>query len=306
MHGGLVTVAYDDIKQYGIKLKEASLDDLILAYTYIGNKTNPIKFPNKGEGYLVESINCTGADGVWDEINWGVKFSNITSKNIYCNAIIRDEVPEVYGNSIQTLYTNIYTNNSPTIPISKIVDTDNYYSGNYPYPSSLNGSLVANGNVTVLSATPRAGNSYNKAKVISGSNIHTLQRETLERWINIRVEAGNSTVNINLSNFKLIFKDGTSQTIQQAIDQQYIQPLVIISSFSRSQQYVWSNFYNILSGGQPSRGNYMYGYIIFKTTTKSALTSYSFTSNSAWNDLYDGISVIEYSENVKISTQPLK
>ena len=37
-------------------------DDLIVAYTYVGDETAPDRFPNKGEGYIVKSVTCNGMD----------------------------------------------------------------------------------------------------------------------------------------------------------------------------------------------------------------------------------------------------
>ena len=60
VHGGLVNLEYDDIKKYGLALKEIKSGDVILAWTYVGNKVKPSHFPNKSDGYEVESVKCNG------------------------------------------------------------------------------------------------------------------------------------------------------------------------------------------------------------------------------------------------------
>ena len=50
VHGGLVNLEYDDIKEYGLALKEIKSGDVILAWTYVGNKVKPSHFPNKSDG----------------------------------------------------------------------------------------------------------------------------------------------------------------------------------------------------------------------------------------------------------------
>ena len=79
----------------------------ILKYDYIGTEEKPKLFSNKGEGYIVENINFEGANAVWDNINWSIGFKSVTSNNIECNVTLNDDIKEVYGETIQTLYKNI-------------------------------------------------------------------------------------------------------------------------------------------------------------------------------------------------------
>ena len=65
-------------------------DDLIVAYTYVGEETAPERFPNKGEGYIVKNVTCNGMDAEWNNITWSLAFSNVTGKNITCNFEIDD------------------------------------------------------------------------------------------------------------------------------------------------------------------------------------------------------------------------
>ena len=51
----------------------------IIAFTIEGEKTN-ISFPQKGEGYLGESVTCTnGITGVWNNDTWKLELSNLTT-----------------------------------------------------------------------------------------------------------------------------------------------------------------------------------------------------------------------------------
>ena len=70
-----------------------------------------IQCQNLSVGYagetLIENINFEGANAVWDNINWSIGFKSVTSNNIECNVTLNDDIKEVYGETIQTLYKNI-------------------------------------------------------------------------------------------------------------------------------------------------------------------------------------------------------
>ena len=298
-------VKYSNSKTEKTNVQDA-IDELYeisktLKYNYIGSTKAPATFPNKDEGYIVENINCNGASAVWDNTNWSINFKNITSDNFRCNITLNDDVKEVYGETIQTLYKNIYTSNNTTVPLTASASFDNYYSGNFAAPTTLLNLVGSNSNL--ISSTPHA--LLTEYSIISsGNNTYNLV-ETINKWVVFSIFGAYGSGNYTISSFKLTFKDGSSLTIQEAINNKYIEPLSILSSSAQEQKYLSQNFYNIINGGNFD-GYFSIGYIIIKITNKSPLVGCSLTSNINFNTTNDGLIVHQLSENFKISTKPLK
>ena len=64
------------------KVKYLGGDINIVSYNYDG--TSNSQPPNKNEGYILTNINCEGATGEWDDVNWELNISSLTSK-VKCN-----------------------------------------------------------------------------------------------------------------------------------------------------------------------------------------------------------------------------
>ena len=64
------------------KVKYLGGDINIVSYNYDGNVNS--EPPNKNEGYILTNINCEGATGEWDDVNWELNISSLTSK-VKCN-----------------------------------------------------------------------------------------------------------------------------------------------------------------------------------------------------------------------------
>ena len=288
--------AIDELYELSEKIKYN-----ILKYDYIGTGEKPKLFPNKGEGYIVENINCEGANAVWDNINWSISFKSVTSNNIECNVTLNDDIKEVYGETIQTLYKNIYTSNNPDTPITTSNSNDAYYSGNFYAPFLLGSMIVLNG--SLISNLPRATLSE-FSLIKNGNNTYEL-KETSNRWVLFKIYGSYGSWSYNISDFKLNFKDNTKLTLQEAINSKYLEPLAIISSSSSEQKYLQNNFYNMLNGKITS-GSYSVGIVIVKVTNKSALTGCSLYSDFNFNTEHDGLAVYKAAENFKISTKALK
>ena len=110
VHGGLVNLEYDDIKEYGLALKEIKSGDVILAWTYVGNKVKPSHFPNKSDGYEVESVQCNGKEAKFDNYNWSLSLPDTIEEEITCEFVFRDT--KTLANKIlssNTLITDIPT-----------------------------------------------------------------------------------------------------------------------------------------------------------------------------------------------------
>ena len=114
VHGGLVNLEYDDIKEYGLALKEIKSGDVILAWTYVGNKVKPSHFPNKSDGYEVESVKCNGKDTSFDNYNWKLSLPDTNEEEITCEFVFRDT--QTLANKI--LSSNTLITDTPTLTTS--------------------------------------------------------------------------------------------------------------------------------------------------------------------------------------------
>ena len=134
----------DSVKKMNVTYVESP----IIAFTIEGEKTN-ISFPQKGEGYLGESVTCTnGIKGVWNNDTWKLELSNLTTTtnctinfvehNVYLYAQVLDDNPNV---ETRTDFSTIFTtsNNGNTIYKASGQDgEDTYYfagtvTNNYVY-----------------------------------------------------------------------------------------------------------------------------------------------------------------------------
>ena len=114
VHGGLVNLEYDDIKKYGLALKEIKSGDVILAWTYVGNKVKPSHFPNKSDGYEVESVQCNGKEAKFDNYNWSLSLPDTSEEEITCEFVFRDT--QTLANKI--LSSNTLITDTPTLTTS--------------------------------------------------------------------------------------------------------------------------------------------------------------------------------------------
>ena len=114
VHGGLVNLEYDDIKEYGLALKEIKTGDVILAWTYVGNKIKPSHFPNKSDGYEVESVQCNGKEAKFDNYNWSLLLPDTSEEEITCEFVFRDT--QTLANKI--LSSNTLITDTPTLTTS--------------------------------------------------------------------------------------------------------------------------------------------------------------------------------------------
>ena len=114
VHGGLINLEYDDIKKYGLALKKFKAGDVILAWTYVGNKVKPSHFPNKSDGYEVESVKCNGKETSFDNYNWKLTLPDTSEEEITCEFVFRDT--QTLVNKI--LSSNTLITDTPTLTTS--------------------------------------------------------------------------------------------------------------------------------------------------------------------------------------------
>lgn len=89
-----------------------------------------------------------------------------------------------------------------------------------------------------------------------------------------------SVTSVALSVFKLIFADGSEKTFQEAVNEQRIQPMVLINSrVTDSSSYPFATPQNVYNGGTTDTKSYSSIFIGFVTI--QALRGYKFTSSKA-------------------------
>ncbi len=218
----------------------------------------------------------------------------------YCNATnVNIPVKINYGTSIQNSYETLYTTTYPTGNVPK-VGMDTYTAGNYDRGYYL---LSQTQKEAIMQDTSGKGYAY----VYSGNNKYNFTEQVSNRWIGIHFHGTEWTTSMNISDVKIYFSDNTSYTIREAVNQGYIEPLVICESMHTYAQYtIWTDILNILDGNATSTNNYPDGILMFKVKEKASITSISFYTNTTWSTSYnDGLRVYKYYDGFEISTQPI-
>ena len=95
-------------------LKVNRSGDVILAWTYVGNKVKPSHFPNKSDGYEVESVKCNGKETSFDNYNWSLSLPDTSEEEITCEFVFRDT--QTLANKI--LSSNTLITDTPTLTTS--------------------------------------------------------------------------------------------------------------------------------------------------------------------------------------------
>ena len=75
-------------------------DVKIMSYMYddgSGDVTNHNVPPLKNDGYVIDQVTCTNANGTWDNTNWSLSISNITGK-VKCNLSFKPSYRVISGN----------------------------------------------------------------------------------------------------------------------------------------------------------------------------------------------------------------
>ena len=205
----------------------------------------------------------------------------------------------IYGTEIQNSYGTLYTTDYPTgnIPQSAM---DKYNAGNYD-----RGYYLLTQTPSELISQNTSGKGY--AYVYSGDNKYNFTEQVSNRWIGIHFHGTEWTTAMNISNVKIYFSDNTSYTIREAVNQGYIEPLVICESMHAYAEYtIWTNILNILDGNATSTNNYPDGLLMFKVKERANITAISFYTNKDWSTSYaDGLRVYKYYDGFEIFTQPI-
>ena len=209
-----------------------------------------------------------------------------------------------YGTSIQNNYDTLYTTEYPNgfVPDSPSINANQTYGvGNYF------------GTITLSERQKEwalFNNNLNSKRtftiVYSGDNSYIFDSQVSQKWIMLFFRAGGYTTNVYISNLKLIFDNGEVCTIVDAVNNGYIEPLVICESNAHSTSYLWNDVMNLLNGESTSYGNFPEARVMFKVKDKTLIKGISFYTNRNWDTTYDGIQVYTYDKDYEISTQPIQ
>jgi len=209
-------------------------------------------------------------------------------------------IEEVYGTSIESSYSTLYSGSAESSVTSKGSSGENYYKGNFAYPRGL------------ISGTTRSyllGYSANEYGLSMSTGLKDYPLDVISdkyRWIWLQLGNGRQA-NGGFQELNLGFSDGSFMTIVEAVEKGYIEPLVISTSTRDVNKYMYSSMMNLLSGGYSGNASggtvsaYAYGIIIFKLkdiTLKSIRVNA--LSPRQWDD---GLYVYQLPEDWYISTE---
>ena len=187
VHGGLVNLEYDDIKKYGLALKEIKSGDVILAWTYVGNKVKPSHFPNKSDGYEVESVQCNGKEAKFDNYNWSLSLPDTSEEEITCEFVFRDT--QTLANKI--LSSNTLITDTPTLTTSS--NNTNDESGLYVSTDTNTGepTYYFRGNVT-NNYVSFAGFTWRIVRINEDGTIRIIMQDGINSNANIAFNSNNN------------------------------------------------------------------------------------------------------------------
>ena len=194
--------------------------------------------------------------------------------------------------SVKTFYLS--SDGAGLLPMNSQSHT--YVKGNIDYfsydkygsPSLLNGDIRAN--------------------VTSGTNTLALSQAVTNSWIRTWWMGACSTGDVTLSNFKLRFTtsnnttSGSYYTINQALNNGYIEPLVLYYNSDNNTNYVYPYASNILSGGSLGTARYFHVSVFLKVKSGYYVNGVTFNTSAAFsNSCGDGFYFLKLSDNAEIS-----
>lgn len=281
-----------DLKNSQFKEDKIEKNNFQILYYYQGNYYNTINYSGKQIANGTAVLSASGEN-----------FSSIgqATTDLSGEYYLFGLIDANYGNTTLLDYPELYSNFDATNPITQTSNIDNYYYGNYKYAWSfwsLKGGISTN---PIL--TSGTVNDY-LTPVTAGINTNTFVTPVKNDWITVWWRAIGATTDVNLSHFLLEFSDTTTQTIQEAVDSGYIEPLVIYSSgMELGEDYTWHNIGEMINGGATENRNYPQAILMLKVSNKIPLTGITFETNRDWVTPNDGF-VVRLMKDVELSTQP--
>ncbi len=224
------------------------------------------------DGFIISGTSFS-TNGDFEDFNFGnsdayiMKLTNSLekSKTLKVKTLLKSKMPELvksYGENIPTLDTienlKLYTTNEPTKELGMWCTTSNYKfydkKGNYKYVQCLqpfNNSDIK----TLYSGDFKESNTI---KITADNN----------KWIKLNFYFASCGGYSEISNLKIKFKDNDKElTIKEAVDKDYIEPLVVYGS-NTIGDYFFPESNNIITGGASGKGNYPTYIILIKPKNK--------------------------------------
>ncbi len=187
-----------------------------------------------------------------------------------------------YGDSIKLSYNNIFTSNNPEVDLKNWCNSQKEYGigYNYAYGQCL---YPFNTDDIKMLTNIEATSSEKLKRVYQGEREYPLdiQADGIRNWHRIHFRLINTGV-IQISNFKLKFADGYVGSIEDAVSNKYIEPLVAVSNTITRPPYSDNMFPNpiniIYTNGNPGPSSYPDMFVYIKPKS-SRLTGIIFTSS---------------------------
>ena len=209
-----------------------------------------------------------------------------------------------YGTEISSYYDNVYTSNNPSVDIGNWCSSGTNYAPNINHNYGYCLFPFNNDDIRLLT---NGENTSNFKVVYAGEHEYEIEKQPDNNynWYRIYLyflSGGGNTIEI--SNLKLKFEDGYVASISDALANNYIEPMVVVSSLLlNSTTYFFPNSLDIINtGGTTGVGNYPNIDIKIKPK-KSKLSSVIFTSNRQIINNTDGLQIYEL-RNFDMSITP--
>lgn len=228
---------YSDYANEFVNLSTEHFTKVSYTFNFVEQNNNYILLynwlPKIGTGFQIKWLQIQ--EGT-ESTDYDIEKSSIVQTNKNHTLMAQWKWNGSYGSSIPSLYSNLYvgTNSSGAL-VEKTHSSDAYYNGNYDCPRSLY-TIFSNNAQTVKS----------KQSLVSGTNSFTGLNLT-NSWIYLGVHCGGHTTGISVGDLKLTFI-GTSYNLQTSVSNGFIEPLVVCSSSSWSDAYIFNSVNNLITG----------------------------------------------------------
>ncbi len=214
------------------------------------------------------------------------------------------ELVKNYGTDISSNYQKLYSTNNPSVDLGGWCSSGTNYADNINYSF---GSCLTPFNSDDIRLLTNGENTSNFKVVYEGEHEYLIDKnpDNNYNWHRIYLYfLTGGGANIEVSNMKLKFADGYVGSIKEAVQNGYVEPLVVVSSILlNTTTYFFPTSLDIINPGGTA-GNANYPNIDIKIKPKkSRLSSVFFTMNRNIINNTDGFQVYEL-RNFDISTVP--
>lgn len=206
---------------------------------------------------------------------------------------------EKYGTELNSNingYEKIYTTNDPTSDLGVWCTRGTNYGVSYNYKYGACLKPINPSNISTIASRASSTN------LIAGNQYIEFTKRK-DSWIrfNFNHYAG------VISNFKIHYEDGTSESIRESVDNNKIEPLVIISGnpHTSSTSYYYTNTVGIIETGGSTGTNVGSAMLNILFKPKQNIVGVSFDLSHNFSGNYNSIYINEY-KNFDLSITPVK